>query len=92
MTSSSSGPAPAAAPPPRRSACAAPAPVDDDRGDDVGDEVAGGRATHVLLALEDDALAFAAGIFLILELDTPFHGLIRLSSEPLVKTLELLGR
>ena len=38
------------------------------------------------------ALAFSAAIFLILELDTPFHGLISLSSEPLVKTLELLGR
>lgn len=38
------------------------------------------------------ALAFAAAIFLILELDRPFHGLISLSSEPLVRTLELLGR
>ena len=38
------------------------------------------------------ALAFSAAIFLILELDTPFHGLISLSNEPLVKTLELLGR
>ena len=38
------------------------------------------------------AFAFSAAIFLILELDTPFHGLISLSNEPLVKTLELLGR
>lgn len=49
------------------------------------------NATATLTAF-GGALAFAAGIFLILELDTPFHGLIRLSSEPLVKTLELLGR
>ena len=38
------------------------------------------------------SLALSAAIFLILELDTPFHGMIRLSGEPLVKTLELLGR
>jgi hypothetical protein len=49
------------------------------------------NATATLTAF-GGALAFAAGIFLILELDTPFHGLIRLSNEPLVKTLELLGR
>ena len=49
------------------------------------------NATATLTAF-GSALAFAAGIFLILELDTSFHGLIRLSHEPLVKTLELLGR
>jgi hypothetical protein len=38
------------------------------------------------------ALALSAAIFLIIELDTPFHGMISLSAEPLVKTLELLGR
>ncbi len=38
------------------------------------------------------SFAFAAAIFLILELDMPFRGAIRLSSEPLVETLELLGR
>jgi len=37
------------------------------------------------------ALAFSAAIFLILELDTPFHGFIRLSNDHLVKTLALLG-
>ena len=49
------------------------------------------NATATLTAF-GSALAFAAGIFLILELDTSFHGLIRLSHDPLVKTLELLGR
>lgn len=48
--------------------------------------------TTATLTAFGGALAFAAAIFLILELDTPFHGLISLSSEPLVKTLELLGR
>ena len=49
------------------------------------------NATATLTAF-GSALAFAAGIFLILELDTSFSGVIRLSREPLVKTLELLGR
>lgn len=38
------------------------------------------------------ALAFAAAIFLIVEMDRPFHGLIRVSNESLVGTLQLLGR
>ena len=49
------------------------------------------NATATLTAF-GSALAFAAGIFLILELDTSFSGVIRLSRDPLVKTLELLGR
>lgn len=49
------------------------------------------NATATATAL-GGSLALSAAIFLILELDTPFHGLIRLSSEQLVKTLELLGR
>ena len=49
------------------------------------------NATATLTAF-GSALAFAAGIFLILELDTSFSGVIRLSHDPLVKTLELLGR
>ena len=49
------------------------------------------NATATLTAF-GSALAFAAAIFLILELDTSFHGVIRLSHEPLVKTLGLLGR
>ena len=49
------------------------------------------NATATLTAF-GSALAFAAGIFLILELDTSFSGVIRLSREPMVKTMELLGR
>ena len=49
------------------------------------------NATATLTAF-GSAFAFAAGIFLILELDTSFRGVIRLSHDPLVKTLELLGR
>lgn len=46
----------------------------------------------VTLAALGGALAFAAAIFLILELDRPFHGVIRVSNEALVGTLQLLGR
>ena len=38
------------------------------------------------------ALSMAAAVFLILELDQPFDGLIRLSSEPLRGALRQLGR
>ena len=38
------------------------------------------------------AIAFAAAVFLILELDRPFHGLVRVSNEALVETFEVLGR
>jgi hypothetical protein len=38
------------------------------------------------------ALSVAAAIFLILELDRPFEGLIQLSSEPLRRVLAQLGR
>ncbi|MBC7984842.1 MAG: hypothetical protein H7Y02_13420, partial [Candidatus Obscuribacterales bacterium] len=38
------------------------------------------------------AFAFAMAIFLILELDRPFHGFVRVSNESLVGTLQLLGR
>ena len=38
------------------------------------------------------ALAFAMAIFLILELDRPFHGFVRVSNESLLATLQLLGR
>ena len=37
------------------------------------------------------ALAFAMAIFLILELDRPFHGFVRVSNESLLATLQLLG-
>lgn len=49
------------------------------------------NATVTATALGGSA-ALSAAIFLILELDTPFHGLVRVSGEPLVRTLELLGR
>jgi hypothetical protein len=38
------------------------------------------------------ALSVSCAIFLILELDRPFEGFIKISSEPLVRALELLGR
>jgi len=38
------------------------------------------------------ALSVSGAIFLILELDRPFEGLIKLSSEPLERALEMLGR
>lgn len=37
-------------------------------------------------------MCLAAAIFLILELDNPFHGLMRLSSAPLRRVLDMLGR
>lgn len=37
-------------------------------------------------------VAFAMAIFLILELDRPFHGVVRVSNESLLATLQLLGR
>lgn len=38
------------------------------------------------------SLAFAAAIFLILELDRPFQGVVRVPTDSLVNTLQLLGR
>jgi len=38
------------------------------------------------------ALSVACAFFLILELDRPFRGLIRISDAPLRETVELLGR
>jgi hypothetical protein len=38
------------------------------------------------------ALAVAAAIFLILELDQPFGGLIRISSEPMLDALHELAK
>jgi len=46
----------------------------------------------VTLAAFGGALAFAMAIFLILELDRPFHGVVRVSNESLIGTLQLLGR
>jgi hypothetical protein len=45
-----------------------------------------------ILALMISALAVSGAIFLILELDQPFAGLIRISSEPMVNALSQLGK
>jgi hypothetical protein len=44
------------------------------------------------LALIASALSVAGAIFLILELDEPFGGLIRVSSEPMQNALSHLGK
>jgi hypothetical protein len=46
----------------------------------------------VILALMISALAVAGAIFLILELDQPFAGLIRISSEPMLNALHELAK
>ena len=45
-----------------------------------------------ILALMVSALAVAGAIFLILELDQPFGGLIRISSEPMLNALNQLAK
>jgi membrane-bound ClpP family serine protease len=45
-----------------------------------------------VLALLISALSVCGAIFLILELDRPFGGLIGLSSEPLVKALDQVAK
>ncbi len=44
------------------------------------------------LALIISAIAIAGAVFLILELDQPFGGLIRISSEPMVNAIKLLEK
>jgi hypothetical protein len=46
----------------------------------------------VVVTLLVCALSVAGAIFLILELDRPFEGLIKISSDPLRRALEQLGR
>jgi hypothetical protein len=46
----------------------------------------------VMFALMVSALAVAGAIFLILELDQPFGGLIRISSEPMLNSLHQFGK
>jgi len=53
--------------------------------------LAPGNATAAL-ALLVSAFSVAGAIFLILELDRPFGGLIRISSEPVVAALNQLGK
>jgi hypothetical protein len=50
------------------------------------------RNATALLSLAVCALAVSSAIFLILDLDHPFHGIIRISGEPLRIALEQLGR
>ena len=46
----------------------------------------------VILALMIAALAVAGAIFLILELDQPFGGVIRISSEPMLNALHQFAK
>jgi hypothetical protein len=48
-----------------------------------------GTANFALIAA---ALCVAGAIFLILELDQPFGGLLRISSEPMLNVLRQLGK
>jgi len=48
--------------------------------------------TTVIATLLICALSISGAMFLILELDTPFAGLIRISSAPLRDALALLGQ
>jgi hypothetical protein len=50
------------------------------------------RNATALLSLAVCALAVSSAIFLILELDHPFHGMIQISAAPLRGALEQLGR
>jgi len=50
------------------------------------------RNATALIALMTSALSVSAAIFLILELDRPFGGLIRISSEPMTKALGQTAR
>ena len=50
------------------------------------------RNATVVTVLVISALSVAAAVFLILELDGPFEGLIRISGEPLRFALANLGR
>jgi hypothetical protein len=50
------------------------------------------RNATVVVALLVSAMSVAGAIFLILELDHPFSGLIQISSAPLLHTLTVLGK
>ena len=45
-----------------------------------------------ILALMVSAVAVSGAIFLILELDQPFGGFLRISSEPMVNALDQQGK
>lgn len=50
------------------------------------------RNGTVIIALVVSAMSVAGALFLVLELDHPFYGLIQISSAPLEKALAVLGR
>ena len=50
------------------------------------------RNAAVVTVLFLCSLSVAAAVFLVLELDGPFEGLVRVSPEPLTAVLSLLGR
>ena len=58
----------------------------------VGFSVIAPRNATAILALILSALAVSGAIFLILELDQPFGGLIGISSEPMLNALRQLGK
>jgi hypothetical protein len=58
----------------------------------VGFSVIAPRNATAILALILSALAVSGAIFLILELDQPFGGLIGISSEPMLNALHQLGK
>jgi hypothetical protein len=45
-----------------------------------------------VLSLALCALVVSSSLFLVLELDHPFHGVIQISNQPLRAALEQLGR
>jgi hypothetical protein len=57
----------------------------------VGFGLLGPRNWTLVITLLVSAMSVAGALFLILELDIPFSGLIQISSEPLRKALALLG-
>ena len=50
------------------------------------------RNATVIIVLLVCALSAAGSLFLIMELDTPYAGMIKVSSEPLVRALAHLGQ
>ena len=50
------------------------------------------RNTTVIVTLVVGALSVSGAIFLIVELDHPFSGLIQISSTPLANALAVLGK
>jgi membrane-bound ClpP family serine protease len=58
----------------------------------LGFSVLAPRNVTVILALLVSALAVSGAIFLILELDQPFSGLIRISSEPMLNAFSQFTR